>query len=156
MSGNDDYVNGTEAETFFNSISFKSAKTSQAVFTSPTAGFHVKFPQAPQIYENNYNTDGINEWQFEANDSTSGNTYAVYKKTVTNLNFIEEDSFDLSLIEYSLKSSEIISKEISRSFTKVDGYDALKMQFVFANGNFLHAEAILKGPHYFFGHANQP
>lgn len=149
MSGNDDYVNGTEAETFFNSISFRSFKTSRTIFTSTTAGFHVKFPQAPQVYENNYNTDGINEWQFETSDSITGNTYAVYKKTVTNLNFIEEDSFDLSLIEYSLKSSEIISKEISRSFIKVEGYDALRMQFACANGNFLHAEAILKGPHYF-------
>ena len=75
--------------------------------------------------------------------------YAVYKKTVTNLSFMEEDTFDFSLIEQSLKSSDIIDKEISRSFTKLGSYNALKMQFASKNGNFINAEAILKGPQYF-------
>ncbi|MEO8710998.1 MAG: TraB/GumN family protein, partial [Parafilimonas sp.] len=149
MSGNDDYVNGTEAETFFNSINFKQQTLSPLNFTSASAGFHVHFPQYPQINKDTYSTDGIDTWQFEANDSLSGNAYSVYKKTVTNLSFMEEDSFDLSLIEQSLKSSDLFDKEISRNFTKVNGYNALKMQFVFKNGSFIYAEAILKGPQYF-------
>ena len=54
MSGNDDYVSGTEAETFFSSISFKQAPGAQPVFTSQTAGYHIKFPQFPQISKNSY------------------------------------------------------------------------------------------------------
>lgn len=148
MSGNDDYVNGTEADTFFNSINFKQQQTTSEDFVSITAGFHIHFPKQPHISNNIYTDDGINSLEFEANDST-GNAYAVYIKTVTNLSFMEEDTFDLSLAEYSLKSSDIISKEISRSFVKVKGYDALNMQFALKNGNFLYAQAILKGPKYF-------
>jgi hypothetical protein len=62
---------------------------------------------------------------------------------------MEEDTFDLSLMEQSLKSSDLIDKEISRSFVKLDGYNALKMSFAFKQGNFIHAEAILKGAEYF-------
>ncbi|MEP6682183.1 MAG: TraB/GumN family protein [Parafilimonas sp.] len=149
MSGTDDYVSGDEAETFFNSISFNVQSSSAAIFTSATAGFHIHFPQYPQVNKNIYNTDNIDRWDFECNDSSSGNFYTVYKKTVNNLNFMEEDTFDISLIEKSLKSSDIIDKEISRSFIKTHSCDALKMQFTSKNGSFINAEAILNGPQYF-------
>lgn len=149
MSGINDYAGGTEADTFFSSIHFNQHQNSQQAFTSPMAGFHIHFPQWPHIYKNTYDADNIDNWQFEATDSTTGNMYAVYKKTVTNLNFMEEDTFDLGLIELSLKSSDIIDKELSRSFTKVEGFNALKMQFACKNGNYLNAEAVLKGPDYY-------
>ncbi|HEY2728027.1 MAG TPA: TraB/GumN family protein, partial [Parafilimonas sp.] len=149
MSGTDDYVNGDEADNFFNSISFNPQLLSGSIFTSATAGFHIHFPQYPQVNKNIYNADNIDKWEFECNDSISGNSYAVYKKTVTNLSFMEEDTFDISLIEQSLKSSDIIDKEIARSFVNANGHDALKMQFVLKNGNYINAEAILKGPQYF-------
>jgi uncharacterized protein YbaP (TraB family) len=148
MSGNDDYVNGTEAETFFNSITIKQESSLPVNFVSKSAGFHVHFPQYPHITKNIYNDDGIDRWQFETNDG-SGNAYVVYKKTVTNLSFMEEDTFDLSLIEQSLKLSDLIDKEISRSFVKLNNYNALRMLFSSKNGNFIHAEAVLKGPEYF-------
>ncbi|MBV9963516.1 MAG: TraB/GumN family protein, partial [Parafilimonas sp.] len=149
MSGTDDYINGDEAETFFNSIKIKPQVTAPLNFTSFTAGFHVHFPQYPLVNKNTYNIDNVDKWEFEANDSITGNAYSVYKKTVTNLSFMEEDTFDLSLIEQSLKSSDNIDKEISRNFTKVGSYNALKMQFSLKNGTFINAEAILKGPQYF-------
>ncbi len=149
MSGTDDYVNGPEADSFFTSIKFNKQPAVRPSFTSAIAGFHIQFPAAPQIGINAHGNDGINRLEFEANDSITGNAYAVYKKTVTNLNFMEEDTFDLSLVEQSLKSSDLIDKQLSRSFAKVDGYDALKMQFVSKNGNYINAEAVLKGPHYY-------
>ncbi|MEP6466398.1 MAG: TraB/GumN family protein [Parafilimonas sp.] len=149
MSGTGDYVNGDEAATFFNSISFNVQPLTEKIYTSSKAGFHVHFPQFPQVNKNSYANDVIDEWEFESDDSTNGNAYAVYKKSVINLNYMEEDTFDISLIERSLQSSDIIDKEIIRSFFKVDGYNALKMQFALKNGNFINAEAILKGPHYF-------
>ncbi len=149
MSGNEDYVNGAEADTFFNSISFKQPAQLPLNFTTSSAGFHIRFPQFPQIHKSIYNTDGIDKWEFEANDSTSGNAYAVYEKTLINLNSMEEDTFDISLIEQSLKSSAIIDKEIFRNFIKIGEYNALKMQFALKNGNYINAEAILKGPQYF-------
>ena len=149
MSGTDEYINGTEAEIFFNSIQLKQQETITGNFISKEAGFHVHFPQSPQINSNTFSVDNINRWEFEANDSINGNAYLVYKKTVTNLNFIEEDTFDLSLVEQSLKSSGIIKKETARSFLKFGNYNALKMQFITKDERYINAEAILKGPQYF-------
>ena len=105
MSGNDDYVNGTEAETFFNSISFKTQQTNSKTFTiCDRRLLHIHFPGLPQVTKDTYSTDGIDQWKFEANDSLTGNAYAVYKKTVTNLSVMEEDTFDLSLVEKSFTS----------------------------------------------------
>jgi len=149
MSGTDDYIAGDEASTFFNSISFKQQQQLPLDFSPPSGGFHVRLPHYPQVNNNNYTMDAIDRWEFEANDSVTGNAYAIYKKTVTNLSFMEEDTFDLSLMEQSLKSSAIVDKEISRSFTTVENYNSLKMQFALKNGGYMYAEAILKGPHYF-------
>lgn len=149
MSGIDDYVDGEEASRFFSSLSFQRQPQIPLNFTPASGGFSVQFPHYPHINNNNATTDAINRWEFEATDSITGNTYAIYKKTVTNLSFMEEDSFDLSLIEQSLKQSSIIEKQVARSFTKTQQYDALKMQFALKNGGGMYAKALLKGPHYF-------
>ena len=149
MSGNEDYVSGTEAETFFNSINIKKQEPLLNQYVSAFAGFYAKFPQQPYAAISIGNTDGTSLWQFEANDNITGNAYSVFKKTILNFDFIEEDTFDLSLIEESLKGSDIIEKELSRQLTTVDGYNALRMQFQLKENGFLNAEAVLKGTHYF-------
>ena len=85
----------------------------------------------------------------EATDSSNGNAFMIWKKTVNNYHFLEEDTFDLSLIEESLKESDIVHKELSRSLSKQDGYDALNMRFLLDNGNTLFAKAVLRGAHYY-------
>ena len=149
MSGNDDYVDGKEAETFFNSIRLKNtdAKWQQVVIAN--GGFSVMLPQQPYIIVNTANTDNINRVEYEATDKENGNAYFIWKKSVNNYNFMEEDTFDLSLIEESFKKSETIDKELSRNFTNRDGYNALHIQFLLKDGGYINAEAVLRGPHYY-------
>lgn len=149
MSGNEDYVSGSEAETFFNSISIKKQELLDDAFISRTAGFHAKFPSQPFTGMYAGNGDGEKVWQFESIDNNTGNAYSVWKKTILNFDFIEEDTFDLSLIEESLKGSEFIEKETSRQFATADGYNALRMQFQLKESGWLNAEAVLKGQHYY-------
>ncbi len=149
MSGNDNYAEGKEAETFFNSISIKNAAPGWQNFTARAAGFRVMLPQQPNVSLNASGSDNNNRWEFEAVDKQTGNAYAVWKKTVLNDDFLEEDTFDLGLMEQSIKRSDIIDKEVSRSFTNLDGYKLLNMQFSLKAGGSIYAQAVLRGPHYY-------
>lgn len=149
MSGNEDYVAGSEADTFFNSIKIKNEAPLTGNYVSDFAGFHAKFSEQPFTSFHKSAADGNSLWQFEANDKATGNAYSVWKKTILNFDFIEEDTFDLSLIEESLKGSDFIDKETSRQFTTADGYNALRMQFALKESGYLNAEAILRGQHYY-------
>ncbi|HVX51059.1 MAG TPA: TraB/GumN family protein [Chitinophagaceae bacterium] len=149
MSGNDDYVAGKEADTFFGSINIKNKKQGWQNFTTAGGGFTLQMPEQPNVMLNATTADNIDRWEYEAVDSATGNAYAVWKKSVMNNDFLEEDTFDLSLIEQSLKRSDVIDKEVNRNFGAVDGYKSLGMQFLLKSGGLLYAEAVLRGPHYY-------
>ncbi len=149
MSGNDTYVQGNEADTFFNSITIKNKAGNWQNYESANNGFTVMLPQQPNELLNSSGGDNMNRWEYEAVDKETGNAYIIWKKSVMNDDFLEEDTFDLSLMEQSFKRSDFIDKELSRHYTTIDGYNALNMQFSLKGGGFINAEAILKGPHYY-------
>jgi uncharacterized protein YbaP (TraB family) len=149
MSGNDNYVEGSEADVFFNSISIKIPAQGWQNFQSPGGGFTVMLPQQPNLQADVQSGENIGRWGYEATDQKTGNAYLIWKKTVLNDDFLEQDTFDLSLMEQSLKKSDIIDKELSRGFTTLGGYHALNMQFSLKAGGVINAKAILRGPHYY-------
>ncbi len=149
MSGNDDYVDGSETQTFFNSISIKNSGTVWQQFTPASGGFSVMLPQEPHITINTGNSDNIDRIEYEAADTQNGNAYIIWKKSVDNYDFLEEDTFDLGLMEESFKKSEIIDKETSRNYIMQNGYHALRMEFTLKDGGIINAEAVLRGPHYY-------
>ena len=149
MSGNEDYVSGAEADTFFNSIQINHHPQQRILFGSNSGGFTVSFPQAPVQSVNSATSDYIDRMEWYAVDTANGNAYAVWKKTINNYRFIEQDTFDLSLMEESIKRSESIQKERSRSFGKQNGYACLNMNFILKNGKNLAAKAVLRGVHYY-------
>lgn len=149
MSGNEDYVAGAEADTFFNSIGIQNNQQAAMVYTNSQAGFKAALPQLPYVTIDKTGSDHLPVLTCEATDSSNGNAYMIWKKTVNNYHFLEEDTFDLSLMEESVKKSDIVDKELSRSFTMQDGYHALNMEFQLKNGNSLFAKAVLRGAHYY-------
>lgn len=107
-------------------------------------------PQQPNTAINSaYSSDNIDRWEYETVDKQTGNAYSIWKKSVMNDDFLEEDTFDLSLVEQSIKRSDIIDKEESRAFSSLGGYKVLNMQFSLKSGDVLYAEAVLRGPHYY-------
>lgn len=150
MSGTGDYVQGEEASTFFGSIKISKAPTQEwSSYSSQFSGFKIDFPHHPFVQFNTEQKDGNKRWEFEAFDETTGNSYFVWKKSLYNYNFLEEDSFDVSLIEESFKASELIDKEISRQQGNLGVYPTLRMSFSLKGGGFINALAVLKGNHYF-------
>ncbi len=149
MSGNNDYVNGSEADHFFNSVTLKENSSKWQTYTPSVGGFKALLPQQPHI---NFAHSFIsqNTIEYEADDSTAGSAYAVWKKNVSNSSFIEEDTFNLSLMEASLLGSDIIDKQLTRSIGIQDGYHTLTMKFSLKSGGVLRAKAIERGPEFYF------
>ncbi len=146
MSGKGEYVNGAEANRFFNSITLKEYSPNVIDFKPAQAGFSIRLPHEPHGYFNSMNDE---RWEYEATDKTTGDAYLIFKKSVYNYNFLESDSFDLALIETSFRSSEYFEKQLSRKNTTINGYPALIVKEKLKDGNIVYAAYIIQGPHYY-------
>lgn len=148
MSGNGDYVNeGREADDFFNSIQLKPYKKEWKKYRPVAGGFEVEMPHQPFELK----TDN---WQYTAFDKDNGTVYSVIRTDIHNYQFVEEDSFDLALMEESFASSEFIDKQLSRKQTTFKGYAALDAKYKHKDGSASLVRFLIKGPHYYTLMAN--
>jgi uncharacterized protein YbaP (TraB family) len=96
MSGTSDYIRlGTEAEQFFSSIQLKEAKQGWKAWSPSYGGFEVELPHQPLEL-------GGEKRIYAAHDAASGTAVEVIRTDVHNHDFLEEDAFDLSLMEKAL------------------------------------------------------
>ncbi|MGZ8537238.1 MAG: TraB/GumN family protein [Flavisolibacter sp.] len=143
MSGNAEYVKeGKEADQFFNSIELKTYNTSWKKWSPQFGGFEIDFPHEPVI---SHEID----WQFMARDKQSGTGLELIRTDVHNYDFVEEDSFDLGLMEESFASSEFIEKQLSRKQTKQGIYPALEAKYKYKDGSVALVKFIIQGAHYY-------
>ncbi|MGI8637042.1 MAG: hypothetical protein ACR2KZ_16735, partial [Segetibacter sp.] len=150
MSGNDNYVEGKEADIFFNSIKIRPLAINISLSFEPVqGGFKVNFPQPVNEAYNRNTPDGTGRWEYESTDDSNGSAYMVWKKSLYNFNFIEEDTFDLSLINESFKSSEIIDKQIWKKTASEKNIPFVEGKFSLKGGSYITTKAFLKGPHYY-------
>lgn len=149
MSGNDDYVSGNEADAFFGSIQLKEATHQWINFTPASGGFTIALPQEPAVGFEKGVDDRLDTWQYEVNDAATGDAYMIIRKNITNYRFLEEDTLDLSLIEKSIKGTDIVNKEISRKHTITNGYPSLDLLFDLKEGGTLNAKAVIRGAQYY-------
>jgi uncharacterized protein YbaP (TraB family) len=147
VSGIGDYVNeGGEAARFFNSINITPVKQDGWVNYSPaTGGFTMQLPHKP-ILQKDYASGRL---EYTAWDSKENITYTLMKANVHNYGFIEEDTFDLNLMEESFACSEIIDKQIYRLQGKWQGYPTLACKYKHKDGTFSTVRYLLQGPNYF-------
>jgi len=151
MSGTNGYVEGAEADQFFGSIQLRNGRSPGWVGFQPVrGGFRIAFPHTPIQNRNTANTDGITRWEYEATDSTTGDAYLVWKKTVQNYRFMEEDTADLALMEESFRNSDFIEKLLSRKPVGIEGGHAgLEATYQEKDGSFLRTRFILHGADYY-------
>jgi uncharacterized protein YbaP (TraB family) len=150
MSGTGDYVkNGEEANRFFTSIQFKEYKNNPdpagagwKKYSPPYGGFSVELPHEPYI-----GNDG--SWIYDAEDKAANVQYRVIRSDIHNYNFVEEDSFDLGLMDESFAASEFIDTLISRKQTSYKGYPALDCRYLDKNKWVYLTRFIIQGPHYY-------
>jgi uncharacterized protein YbaP (TraB family) len=143
MSGNDDYVkDGTEANEFFNSIQFNDYKNEWKKWSPSFGGFEVQLPHEPVVVKKS-------NWQFMALDKTTNTGFEVIRTDIHNYSFVEEDSFDLNLMEESFASSDFIDQQISRKQTKWNGYSALDVKYKYKDGSIALVKFLIQGTHYY-------
>jgi uncharacterized protein YbaP (TraB family) len=149
MSGTGEYVSlGEEAKKFFGSIQFKEYKPeAEAAATwkkySPLhGGFSAELPHEPFV-----GNDG--SWIYDAQDKQSNTQYRIIRSDIHNYRFVEEDTFDLSLMAESFAASEFIDKQISRKQTIHRGYPALDCKYKDKNGGVYVVRYLIQGPHYY-------
>jgi uncharacterized protein YbaP (TraB family) len=147
-SGVGDYITqGDEAEIFLSSIRFKNPAPVQAVdYKPPYGGFTVKFPTAPSYVATERNAKNRQEW---TSTDANGNSYLLFKTALHHYDYIEEDTFDLSLAEESFGNSSFISKRNKRELTSWNGYPALQTEYDHKDGSKVKARFILQGNNYY-------
>jgi uncharacterized protein YbaP (TraB family) len=149
MSGNGEYVvSGNEAQEFFGSIHLKEyTPTGWQTWQPPTGGFSVQMPHIPALLkDNSFGTDRL---EYAAYDATNGNSYLIMKANLHNYSFIEEDSFELNLMDESYGYSDFIDKQLSHHFTTVNGYPSLESKFKHKDGSFSSVKYVIQGPVYY-------
>lgn len=143
MSGNGDYVkDGKEADQFFNSIDLKGYRTEWKKYKPTAGGFEVEMPHQPAELRGG-------NWQFTSYDKETETTYGVLRTDVHNYRFVEEDSFDLNLMEESFASSEFVDKQLSRKQMLHKGYPALDARYRLKDGSVALVKYLIRGPHYY-------
>ena len=143
MSGNGEYVSqGTEASRFFSSIRLNEYENKWQTYHPPFGGFAVELPHPPF-------TSNTDNWRFQAYDPVTKTGFEVLRTDVHNTGFVEEDSFDLNLLEESFASSDFIDKQVSRRHSVQNGYAALEAKYKYKNGSVALVKFIIQGPHYY-------
>ncbi|WP_121357117.1 TraB/GumN family protein [Flavisolibacter nicotianae] len=143
MSGNGNYVSrGTEAERFFGSIQLNETKTAWKKWQPASGGFEVDMPQAPLVYKGG-------DWLCAGYDAESKTAVEVIRTDIHNHDFLEEDSFDLDLMEESFAASENIGRNLSRQRISVNGYPALEARYRCKDSTVTVARFLIQGPHYY-------
>jgi uncharacterized protein YbaP (TraB family) len=143
MSGNGDYVKeGKEAAQFFSSIGLQGYRKEWKKYAPAAGGFEVEMPHQPVEQKGD-------NWQFTSYDKETETAYGVLRTDVHNYNFVEEDSFDLNLMEESFASSEFIDKQLGRKHTVHKGYPALDSRYRLKDGSVVLVKYLIRGPHYY-------
>lgn len=146
MSGKGDYVAGEEGKTFFNSIQLNPTSKLPNSFAPAYLDFSLNLPQTPHRL---LNAVASNRWEFEALDTITNDAWLIIKQSIYNYDFIEEDSFELSLASASFRATDQFEKQESSKATKVGGYEALQVREKLKNGQYVNGIFINKGPHYY-------
>jgi uncharacterized protein YbaP (TraB family) len=150
MSGTNGYVEGSEADQYFNSITIrKSAPDGWTTFSPIRGGFSIRWPHIPAQNKTVAEADGSVRWEYEAADSATGDSYMLWKTTVQNYRFLEEDTADLALMEESFRGSGYILKCLTRSIGAYAGHASIDATYAEKDGSFIRARFILHGADYY-------
>jgi uncharacterized protein YbaP (TraB family) len=148
MSGKEGYVQGSEADRFFSSIALQPQGETPVSFTPPQGGFTVSLPQMP-VASTNIAGSRDGRWEYEAVDKTSGAAYLIIRKSLYNFDFLDQDSFDLAMIEESFRAPDYFDKQVRRKMSSFNGFPCLDVTEKMKDGSEVHARYLIKGPHYY-------
>lgn len=148
ISGIADYVTeGKEADQFFSSVSFDSIIANKPViYTPPYGGFTATFPARPQYIPEKRNDEDRSEWLSTDNNN---NHYFIFKTTVQQYDYIEQDTFELRLMEESLKSSPLFREAKEGKTGSWKDYPVINAKYVHNDGDNFKVRYLIQGSNYY-------
>src|SRR5205823_5403735 len=94
-------------------------------------------------------TEDDERWEYEAVDPSTGDAYLVFKRTIDNFHFLDQDTFDLSLVEESFRGPDYFDKQLSRKPGSFSGYPSLDVKEKMKDGAEVRARYIIRGADYY-------
>lgn len=149
MSGKENYIDGKEGARFFSSITLREQDNNSTVYSPAAGGFSVKLPQQPSSFYEKAGKDGNKTWQWAAVNKATGSAYLIIKKSIYNFDFLDEDSFELKLVEESFRSPDYFERQLQRRLCSFSGYPCLEAEEKMKDSSVVRVQYIIKGPHYY-------
>lgn len=149
IGGINDYITGgKEADQFFSSVKFDSSffVQKQITYTAPYGGFKIDFPSKPLYVSSERNDKNRDEWLSSDN---KGNDYFLFRANIQQYDYIEEDSFELRLMEESFKSENIISDTATGKISSFKNYPVLNAVYKHKDGSTLMVRYLIQGNNYY-------
>jgi uncharacterized protein YbaP (TraB family) len=149
ISGTGEFISvGNTAQNFFGSVTLKEYPAASWKNWQPDrGGFSVDLPHTPSLlHDNSFGTDRL---EYSARDEQDGNSYLVMQANLHNYTFLEEDTFELRMMDESYGYSSFIDRQVSSAFTKVNGRSALESKYKHKDGSYSSVKYIIRGPVYY-------
>ncbi|WP_153796332.1 TraB/GumN family protein [Foetidibacter luteolus] len=148
VHGLNDYIaNGNEAGQFFSSINFYSKpQNGNVAYAPPYNGFTASFPAQPLYIDEERNEKNRSEWL--AADSL-GNCFFVYRTNLHQYDYIEEDSFELRLMEESFIKSKMFSNAAPGTIATWNNRPVINAKYTQPDGSQVKLRYLLQGNNYY-------
>lgn len=150
ISGLADYVTGgKEAGQFLSSVIFDSSSyaSKPTIYQPPYGGFTAVFPARPVYTAEERNDKDRSEWWSSDN---KGNDYFIFKTTIQQYDYIEEDTFELRLMEESFKNSSIFQRGIANGKTgSWKGYPVINAKYPYTDAAGIKVRYLIQGANYY-------
>ncbi|MGV3767697.1 MAG: TraB/GumN family protein [Chitinophagaceae bacterium] len=145
ISGSGDYAGGAEGKHFLASVKLPERAGHGWKNIAPEhGGFSVSMPLFSTMTDHS-RADAEGMLVVTGAEKSSGNAYALLKRTVRQFSFLEEDSFYIGLVEESFKRGELIEKTISRKQVSYHGTPCITAQYKLKEDGYIRARFLTHG-----------
>lgn len=148
MGGKHEWVQ-TEGEGFFQNISLTPLQQNWRTVSPLKGDFSVEVPGYFSIKNNTKITSLYGHPELEAFDVQDSSFYMVKRGVYQDLDYIEEDEFELNrIIDKFLETLKIDSAE-TKSFGLTLGYPSISSSALTSDGRHIHLMSVIKGAYYY-------
>lgn len=148
MGGKHDWVN-TASDSFFKSINLSSLEKPWQKVSPLRGDFEVEVPGYHSIKNNTKILGLYNQPELEAFDSKDSTFYMVKRGVYNDLDYIEEDAFELHrIIDKFLETLKIDSAEVVE-LGETNGYPSITARALTQDKRYLHLKSMIKGAQYY-------
>ncbi len=142
VAGKGEYTKAPEISTFFNSVRFGTQDATHKLFISDASGFSIMMPPVADL-----SAPGSESEKYIASDLLKGHFYIAMHASYHDLDFIEQDSFELNYIKEQFLEKTKFSL-VSSGPVEKPGLTGCRFRAK-SDDRFLSGQIVIKGPDYY-------